>query len=64
MNKFYVFVIKKQEDIINTCSFSSNDIKDVFQHRNKLLFYVYDEATDVEVFRYANGSLVRVNTDN
>ncbi|MRC02926.1 hypothetical protein GH878_06150 [Bacillus thuringiensis] len=64
MNKFYVFVIKKQEDIINTCSFSSGDIKEVFQHRNKLLFYVYEEATDVEVFRYENGSLVRVNTDN
>ncbi|WP_229200335.1 hypothetical protein [Bacillus cereus] len=64
MDKFYVFVIKNQKEVINTCSFSSNDIKEVFQHRNKLLFYVYEEATDVEIFRYENGSLVRVNTDN
>lgn len=64
INTKYIFITKKQKDIIGTCSISCDDIKEVFQHRNKLLFYVYEEATDVEVFRYENGSLVRVNTDN
>ncbi|MED1301933.1 hypothetical protein P4U65_15405 [Bacillus pacificus] len=64
INTNYIFIVKKQEEIIGTCSISCNDNKEVFQHRNKLLFYVYEEATDVEVFRYENGSLVRVNADS
>lgn len=64
INTDYIFIVKKQEDIIGTCSILCDNFKEVFQHRNKLLFYVYEEATDVEVFRYENGSFVRVNTDN
>ncbi|PFV35777.1 hypothetical protein [Bacillus thuringiensis] len=64
INTDYIFIVKKQEDIIGTCSILCDNFKEAFQHRNKLLFYVYEEATDVEVFRYENGSLVRVNTDN
>lgn len=64
MDKLYSYVVKSEQKIIGCDSILCGHVNKVFEQANKFLFYVYEDAVQVEIFEYESGSFIHVKTIN